>query len=100
MCYYRITVDGVGIYEAVERDCPRDDDRRKVKPDGSWLPKVGMNYPGAVSYWTEAGFERYKTSGLFNWHSSVVRGAVKVDVLERKPASVLYEDELQIIVQQ
>jgi len=52
--FYRFEVEtnnsSVGIYEAVDRDCSRDDIRRQKKPDGSWLPKVGMDYPGAISF--------------------------------------------------
>jgi len=98
MSWYRVTVNGVGIYEAVDRDCLRDDIRRQQKPDGSWLPKVGSNYPGAISYWTEFGWKTYNESGLFAWHKSVVTEEVRVEQLEEKPDKVLYEDEYQIIV--
>lgn len=98
MSWYRVTVNSIGIYEAVDRDCPRDDIRRKNKPDGSWLPKVGSNYPGAISYWTEFGWKAYNESGLFTWHKSVVTEEVWVEKLENKPENILYEDEYQIIV--
>ena len=64
MQYYRFTCSGKGIYEVVDRDCPRTDPRRFDKPDGSWLPKVGPNFPGAISFWTEKGLEKYKQSPL------------------------------------
>lgn len=98
MSWYRVTVNGVGIYEAVDRDCPRDDIRRQNKPDGGWLPKVGARYPGAISYWTEFGWKTYNGSGLFAWHTSVVMGEVSVEILDEKPQQVLYEDEYQMIV--
>jgi GrpB-like predicted nucleotidyltransferase (UPF0157 family) len=96
--WYRVTVDGVGIYEAVDRDCPRDSDCRKNKPDGGWLPKEGPKYPSAISYWSEYGWKKYQESGLFDWHKSVVKGTVEVEKCEDKPESILYEDEYQIIV--
>lgn len=88
----------IGIYEAIDRDCPRDDIRLQNKPDGGWLPKVGARYPGAISYWTEFGWKVYNESGLFNWHTSVVVGEVSVEKLEEKPVNVLYEDAYQVIV--
>jgi hypothetical protein len=96
--YYRVLADEIGIYEAVERDCPKEDQRRKNKPDGSWLPKVGPKYPGAISFWTEKGWEKYKQSGLFDWHKSVVKGKVEI-VKVQSFEKVLFEDEFQIIVE-
>ena len=98
MSWYRVTVNNIGIYEAVDRDCSRDDIRRQNKPDGSWLPKVGSQYPGAISYWTEFGWKIYNESGLFDWHKSVAAGEVSVERLEEKPVNVLYEDAYQVIV--
>jgi hypothetical protein len=96
--FYRIVVGGIGIYEAVDRDCPKDDRRREDKPDGSWLPKKGLDYPGAISFWSQYGLKRYRESGLMDWHVSVVNGKIEVVVIKR-PAEILFEDEYQIIVE-
>ncbi|MBI4836387.1 MAG: hypothetical protein HY817_03955 [Candidatus Abawacabacteria bacterium] len=96
MHYYRFIVGKLGIYEAVERDCPKDDVRRLQKPDGSWLPKVGNKYPGAISFWTQEGLEKYYSSGLFHWHCSVVREKVQVIVITT-PIDILYQDQYQVI---
>ena len=97
--FYRFVVEDVGIYEAVARDCPKEpyDTRRDTKPDGSWVPKKGPDFPGAISFWTKKGLARYMESGLCAWHVSVVKGEVYVEQTKR-PQSVLYEDEYQIIV--
>ena len=94
--FYRITVDNVGVYEAVDKQCPKNDSRRKNKPDGSWLPKAGLKYPGAISYWTEYGLKKYINSGLLKWHESVIQGKVEVLIIG-EPKEILYEDEYQII---
>lgn len=97
MSFYRIESAGIGIYEAVERDCPRDDSRRQSKPDGSWLPKIGPQYPGAISFWSETGLRSYVASGLFDWHRRVVCTPITVrvaDTFER----ILFQDEFQVIV--
>src|SRR3989338_8969104 len=93
---YRFVSSGRGIYAAVEQDCPRDDQRRKDKPDGSWLPKEGVKHNGAISFWKEQGLKKYVSSGLLNWHASVVRAPVTVQIIKR-PAKILHEDEYQII---
>ncbi len=96
MEYYRFIVNGRGIYEAVDQDCPKDNPRRLNKPDGSWLPKEGLRYPGAISFWTDYGLKKYFDSGLLNWHASVVAGNLEVIIIKR-PQEILYEDEYQII---
>lgn len=95
--FYRFVVKDKGIYEAVDIDCPRGDERRKQKPDGSWLTKIGITYPGAISFWTKKGMLKYLKSGLMKWHASVVNGLVEV-VIIGKPKNILYKDENQIII--
>lgn len=97
MKLYRFQVGNVGIYEAVDRDCPREDERRKSKPDGSWLPKVGMKYPGAISFWKEFGLKKYNESGLRAWHESVITGKVQIIEKNRSEVVILHEDEFQVI---
>lgn len=93
---YRFVCSDAGIYEAVEKYCPKNDERRLAKPDGSWLPKVGEEYPGAISFWTEKGLNKYKNSGLRDWHYSVVNGQAKLLIAE-KPESCRYQDDYQVI---
>jgi len=95
--FYRIVVDNLGVYEAVERDCPKNDPRRMNKPDGSWLPRKGIDYPRAISFWSEFGLKKYRESGLMDWHLSVAKGKVEIVTVNR-PGEILYEDEYQIIV--
>ena len=95
--FHRIVVSNKGIYEAVDCDCPKNDVRRKSKPDGSWLPKKGQDYPGAISFWSEYGFKKYLESGLMDWHRSMVKGSVEIITID-KPNNILHEDEYQIIV--
>ena len=97
--YYRFIVSKIGIYEAVESDCPRTYIRRKNKPDSSWLAKVGKDYPKAISFWTKEGLRRYIQSGLMERHTSVVKGKVEV-IIAQEPNKILYKDEDQIIIEQ
>lgn len=94
--YFRFVVGDMGIYEAVDRDCPRDDARREHKPDGAWLPKVGTHYPKAISFWTDYGLKSYETSGLLAWHVSVLKDQPTVLTVENL-RDILYQDEYQVI---
>jgi hypothetical protein len=96
MSFYRFESDNVGIYEAVNRDCPVDDPKRINKPDGSWLSRVGPQFPGCISFWNEAGLKKYISSGLFYWHSIAVRAPITIRKNETL-TSVTYEDEYQAI---
>lgn len=94
--FYRFLVDGIGVYEKVETDCPKHDTRRKNKPDGSWLPKVGQKFPGAISFWTQKGLKKYEKSGLRVWHQSVTTGNNELLTIT-KPSQIIYQDDWQII---
>lgn len=94
--FYRFECENQGIYAAVEKDCPRDDPRRHQKPDGGWLPKVGKEFPGAISYFTLAGLMAYQNSGLSWWHGAVVNHPVTV-LTAQTLENIVYEDEWQLI---
>ena len=93
---YRFECDGQGIYAAVEKECPRNDPRRNGKPDGAWLPRVGSSYLGTISFWKSSGLEKYESTGLRDWHLSVVTGDTRFIVADL-PTEFLYEDEWQVI---
>jgi hypothetical protein len=95
----RHTVGELGIYAAVERDCPKEDPRRNNKPDGSWLPRVGMHYSNAISFWKPKGLVQYEKSGLFAWHSAVVKGEVIMQQYEIDQIQIQYQDDFQVIGQ-
>ena len=80
----------------MDLDCPRTDERRKHKPDGSWLPRVGESFPGAISFWTEYGLRQYFQSGLCERHISVITKPVEV-LLAINQKGILYQDAYQII---
>lgn len=99
---YRFEWQGIGIYEAVDKHCPPSDSRRQSKPDGSWLPKVGRQYPGAVSYWTEEGLKKYISSSLLLWHCLMLPSEVTVLVAELPEdegsnQGIVYKDQWQMI---
>jgi hypothetical protein len=96
MKLFRFVSGNLGIYEAVDVDCPRSDERRQKKPDGSWLPKVGASFPGAISFWTEHGLRTYIQSGLCDWHRSIVTKPVKI-IIASAPKRVHYQDAFQVI---
>ena len=98
MAFYRFVSETYGIYEAVQKACSSSDPRRKSKPDGSWLQKVGEKYPGALSFWTEEGVCKYITSGLYHWHASILDQNVVIYRVSEKPGAILYEDPYQIIL--
>ena len=90
--YYRLISKKRGIYEAEDKDCPKGNVKRETKPDGSWLKKVGTQFPGAISFWTKKGCKKYSSSGLLQWHCSVVKKPLEVIII-KKPKEILYKDQ-------
>ena len=97
MNFFRFKSLGLGIYEAIEKNCPPLDSRRSGKPDGSWLPKVGGLFPNSISFWTEYGLDQYNKSGLETWHLKILRENVDVLILNQVPKTIYYKDKFQII---
>lgn len=95
-CYRFTTVSGTGVFEAVQRDCPKEDPRWKVAPDESWHTPIGEPFPGCQSWWTEDGMREYVLSGLQDWHRSVVAEPIQVTVA-RINNGAKYTDGVQII---
>jgi len=103
--YHRFTVKVggryIGMYEAASVLCPKGRECRKNKPSGSWLPKAGKTFPGAISLFTARGMKRYTSSRLRGWHASLLPRGFRVYeqvVVIRGAAKPLYEDQYQIIV--
>lgn len=99
MSYYRVTSGGLGVYEAVDTDCPPGHELRARKPDGSWLPKAGKKFKSSISYWTEEGMMKYVESGLKDWHELVTTLPLEVQMLEEIPGKVIYKDKYQILIE-
>lgn len=96
--FYRFIVGDQGIYEAVYTlDPERNDPRRANKPDGGWLPRVGEDFEGAISFWTKTGLQKYKKSGLMQWHIDFLQKPVEV-LVGINPQEIRYMDEYQIIL--
>ena len=74
-----------------------------INPDLNWFSEVGGIYPGAISYWTQKGFDKYKDSGLYDLHKKIFHPKdifiTEIDIDENS-AYVLYKDEVQIIINQ
>lgn len=99
MSYYRATSDGLGIFEAVEADCPKGHELRHREPDSSWLPRPGKKLKNSISYWTEEGMMKYVESGLKDWHELVTTMPLEVQMLEEIPGKVIYKDKYQILIE-
>lgn len=96
MNLYRFTLNSKGIYAELDAQVQKDSPLRNHKPDGSWLPKVGTDYPGAISFFTTRGLQKYNQTGLKNWHYSAAEGKAKMHIAEA-PLKSLYQDEFQVI---
>ena len=98
--YYRVTFNGVGIYEAYKSMVSEDTWRRfKASSACSWLP-APMSYGfGYKSYFTKQGIDNFKTFTLLKIAKTIPLNMIKIEeVVIRKSRSIVYQDTFQIIV--
>lgn len=97
---YRITYNGIGIYEAYKKVCSFDEWRSFINSDAAtWLdvPKVYNRDINHTSYFTERGYEVFQKNTYPIMIQKLNKRNIKVDqvVLDVKP---VYEDLYQIVV--
>ena len=88
---YRVqaTRDAIGIFDLVYRT-----NGEFIHVD--WLHNMGKVYPSGSSFWTEKGFNRYVSSGLFVEHVKIVIETIEIIKINNL-TDIQYEDEYQII---
>jgi hypothetical protein len=94
---YRVTIDGVGVYEWVRGNISNEEWRGLLKDEGiTWLRKPDYD-EGYESWFTALGYGRYLERVvplIFGW----IEGEdVEVEEFEREGVDVVYEDEDQVV---
>lgn len=97
---YRITYDGIGIYEAYKKACSFDEWRSFINSDAAtWLdvPKIYNRDINHTSYFTKRGYELFQKNTYPVIIQKLNKRNIKVDqvILDVKP---VYEDLYQVVV--
>lgn len=97
---YRITYNGIGIYEAYKKACSFDEWRSFINSDAAtWLdvPKIYNRDINHTSYFTKRGYELFQKNTYPIIIQKLNKRNIKVDqvVLDIKP---VYEDLYQVVV--
>lgn len=95
--YYRISYDGIGIYEALKRSIPLDTWKSYLKSDNfTRLPNPG-NYPsGYRSYFTKDGYEMYQKHIYPILIKHLDKNKIKVQTFNNIE-NIVYRDKYQVI---
>ena len=98
--FYRVTYNGIGIYEAFKNACTYDEWRSFKNSDAvKWLPtpKVYGRDPNHISYFTELGYSKFKKNTYPIIIQKLDKNNIKVDkvMLSIDP---IYSDLYQVVV--
>ena len=96
--YYRVTYNGIGIYEAFRQSVPQHVWLRFLKSDkASWLPKPPDYTSGYESYFTKLGFSKFEEMTLP--YMSKFLDRKKINIKEYMDiGDIVYRDMFQVIV--
>lgn len=96
--YYRVTYNGIGIYEAFRQSVPQHVWLRFLKSDkASWLPKPPDYTSGYESYFTKLGFSKFEEMTLP--YMSKFLDRKKINIKEYMDiGDIVYQDMFQVIV--
>jgi hypothetical protein len=99
---YRVTVDGIGIYEAFRRRVDFKIWKRFLdSPDVNWLDKPPLQYrSGMESYFTAIGYDRFTRDTLPYINKFIHSKDIQVEHIFGVPNNkrLVYMDEYQIVV--
>lgn len=96
--YYRITYNGVGIYEALKRRISTEEWKSLLEdPRITWLPKPPEYADGNISYFTAYGYRMFekKTYPLIEKYFDEDILVVPLPSLD---ADIVYKDKYQVVI--
>lgn len=96
--YFRVTHDGIGIYEAMRRQISSKDWKKLLKSDNfTWLPKLKEYPPECRSYFTKDGMDKFNDL-VYPIAAGIVGDNIKIEKFTADDISyIIYKDQYQII---
>ena len=96
--YYRVTYNGIGIYEAFRQLVPQRVWLRFLKSDhATWLPKPPEYANGYTSYFTKLGYDKFEQRTLPFMKQYLNISNIHTEVY-KNTNNIIYRDMSQIIV--
>lgn len=97
--YYRVTANGIGVYEAYKNAVSEDEWKRFLDSDAAkWLPKPKVKgYQSSyLSFFTQEGFNKFseKTLPIFK---KVLKDSIMIEKLSLPSNTIVYEDKYQVV---
>lgn len=95
---YRLTYDGIGIYEAFKKHVEMNILKDFLSSSlSNWLPKPPEYKENYTSYFTELGYEKFNREVLPTFVKYLNREKINVEVIS-EVGNVVYSDEYQIVI--
>lgn len=103
--YYRVTIDGDGVYEYLKQHIDPEMWKSVLQDDRiTWLPKPNVDYKvrGAYkSYFNQKGLDEFnlKVREVIKEVQPSLLNQIKTTTFKDPPGITVYEDEYQIVKQ-
>ena len=97
--YYRVSVNGIGIYQALKMKVGWYDFKEIIKsPNIKWLPSPPSYYSDNYSFFTSYGFSVFKQRTLPIMLKYFKPEEIKIEENIGYPGKLVYKDRFQVIV--
>ena len=100
--YYRLTYNGIGIYEAFKNNCSYNEWKDFLNSNAAkWLPKPKTyeDKNNLNSYFTNIGYDMFIKNTYPVFVKKLNSELVKIDIYTNISGNVLYKDKYQIVVE-
>ena len=95
--YYRVTHNGIGIYEAFRQEVGEEMWNNFLdSPMAEWLPKLDKYLDEYKRYFTEEGYDMFQQR---TWTYMIKYvGTMKIETYTDLPNNIIYKDKYQVII--
>ena len=107
--YYRVSYNGIGIYEALKNEIwkkcklPKEEwDKLKKSKAFKWLETPNIYYENCCSYFTELGYELFikNTYPMFIKCLDEKNITITKFIFDNTKINIIYSDEYQIVIKE
>ena len=96
--FYRVTYNGIGIYEALRNNVTKEEWMNILQSDKiTWLPKPPKYASNNRSYFTEKGYKTFKQKTLPLLSKYLDKKNIKMEKVDLNN-EIIYEDDYQIVI--
>lgn len=100
--YYRLTYNGIGIYEAFKKECSYNEWKEFLNSNAAeWLPKpkIYSNKNNLNSYFTKYGYKMFIENTYPIFIQKLDVKLIRTEICTILSKNIIYKDKYQIVVE-